>query len=136
MPGPYTRDQFGKTLIHPAANATRDDVVVVAGVTGAIVAVTISPDTAMAGVDTNSATLSLINKGQTGGDTRVVATRALTNTVNLVAFDEFSLTVSTTPATVAVVKGDILALSHIKVGSNVAVTTPESIVKVSIQADP
>lgn len=129
---PYTRDYFCRVATKAAATATRDDSVVRVPVAGNVTAVTIMPDATLTGADTNSATLSLINKGLTGGDTRVAATKAFTNGVTATAFDETSLTVSGTAANVACVAGDVLALSVIKVGSGL--TTPDMLVKVSIQA--
>lgn len=133
--GAYTRDHFARTIIHPAADVDRDDAVVRVPYAGTITAVSFIPDTAMAGVDTNYVTLGLVNKGLTGGDTRLAASRALTNTVNLVAHDEFALTVTSTTANVTVVAGDVLAFRHAETGTNVAVTTPPGLVRVSIRAD-
>lgn len=134
MASPFGRVFTAKIAIKPAADATRDDTVVEVPYAGTVTAVSIIPDTAMSGVNTNSATLSLINKGTTGGGTAVAATLALTSGVDLVAFDAKAITVSTVTANVTVAAGDVLALSHIKVSSNVAVTTPPSLVKVTINA--
>lgn len=63
-----------------------------------------------------SRTLSLINKGQSGAGTTVVASLALLGGVNLAAFDEKALTLSATAADRVVVAGDILQFQSAPVG--------------------
>lgn len=63
-----------------------------------------------------SRTVSLINKGQAGVGTTVVASLALLGGVNLVAYDEKDITLSATAADLVVAEGDILAWSTAPVG--------------------
>lgn len=63
-----------------------------------------------------SRTLSLINHGQSGGGTTVVASLALVGGVNLVAFDERTLTLSGTASDLVVAEGDILEFRSAPVG--------------------
>lgn len=63
-----------------------------------------------------SRTISLINKGQSGAGTTVVASLALLSGVNLAAFDEKALTLSATAADRVVTAGDILAFQSAPVG--------------------
>lgn len=135
MASPFARVFTATIAAKPAADATRDDAVVVVPYAGTITAVSFVGDAVITGVDTNTARHDLINKGLTGGDTRVAATKTYPNGVTTVAFDEVALTVSTTAANIAVVAGDVLALSTVKVATNVAVTTPRALVKVTINAD-
>lgn len=133
MPSPYTRVFPQRVTGTAAATATRDDPVLIVPFNGTVTAVTIVPQATYTGAATDNKTLSLINKGLTGGDTRVVATQAFgTTTVVATAFDEFSLPVSGTAANVAVLAGEVLALSQIKVGNGL--TVPDVLVKISIQA--
>lgn len=132
MASPFQRNFFTRIATKAAATATRDDAAIRAPFAGNVTEVTVMPDVTLTGADTNSATLSLINKGLTGGDTRVAATRAFTNGQTATAFDETSLTVSGTAANTAVVAGDVLAVSVIKVGSGL--TTPDMLVKIGITA--
>jgi hypothetical protein len=74
----------------------------VAGVTGAA-----SP---------SSRTLSVINHGQAGSGTAVVASLALLSGVNLTAFDEKDVTLSVTTADKRIVAGDILEFRSAPVG--------------------
>lgn len=68
------------------------------------------------GADPTSRTLSLINKGQTGVGTTAVATLALLSGVNLVAYDEKAITLSSTPADLVVASGDVLEWHSVAVG--------------------
>jgi hypothetical protein len=63
-----------------------------------------------------SRTLSLINRGQAGAGSTVVASLALVASVNLVAFDEKALTLSATAADLLVAAGDILEFRSAPVG--------------------
>jgi hypothetical protein len=63
-----------------------------------------------------SRTLSVINHGQAGIGTTVVASLALLSGVNLVAFDEKALTLSATAADLVVTAGDILEFRSAPVG--------------------
>ena len=85
--------------------------------TGNVVGVTYVPAAAVTGAASPaSRTLSVINRGQTGAGTNVVATLALVAGVNLVAFDEMNIPVSGTAANVAVVAGDELEFRSAPVG--------------------
>lgn len=84
---------------------------------GTVTAVTYTADAAVTGAASPaSRTVSLINKGQAGLGSTVVATLALLGGVNLVAFDEKAITLSATPADLVLVAGDILAWSSAAVG--------------------
>lgn len=134
MASPFGRVFTANVLAKPAADATRSDSVVIVppGLTGNITAVTFVGDAVITGVDTNTARHDVIIKGLTGGDTRVAATKTYPNGVTTVAYDETALTVTTTAANSAVVPGDVIAWSTVKVASNVAVTTPQMLVKIVI----
>jgi hypothetical protein len=63
-----------------------------------------------------SRTISVVNKGQAGIGTTVVASLALLSGVNLVAFDEKDITLSVVADATTVVEGDILAVLTTPVG--------------------
>lgn len=63
-----------------------------------------------------SRTLSVVNKGQTGVGTTVVASLALLGGVNLVAFDEKDITLSVVADATTVAEGDVLAVLSTPVG--------------------
>lgn len=90
--------------------------------TGAISSVTIVPNAAFTGADTNTRKFELINKGQAGAGTTVVATLSLTAGKNLVAFDEKTIPLSAVAGALNVVEGDILVLVSSAVGTGIADT--------------
>lgn len=63
-----------------------------------------------------SRTISVINKGQAGAGSTVVASLALLGGVNLVAFDEKDITLSVVADATTVVEGDVLAVVSAPVG--------------------
>jgi hypothetical protein len=84
---------------------------------GVVTAVTYTANAAVTGAASPaSRTLSVINKGQSGVGTTVVASLALLSGVNLVAFDEKALTKSATAADLVVTAGDILEFHSAPVG--------------------
>jgi hypothetical protein len=99
---------------------------------GVVASVSYAPDTAIVGADTNTRTLELRNRGQAGSGTTVVAT-ITTNAAGgtLAAFDEKALTLSATPANLAIVAGDILEWHSLHVGTGLA--DPGGLVVVEVQ---
>lgn len=87
---------------------------------GTVTEATYAADTAITGANTNSRTLSLINKGGAGSGTTAVATLALTSGVNCTAFDEKAITLSATAADLVVAAGDVLAWKSLAVGTGIA----------------
>lgn len=85
---------------------------------GAVTAVTYTPDSAITGANTETRTLTLVNKGSDGTGTTVVATLALTSGVNAAAFDEKALTLSVVAHATEVNEGDVLALASVHSGSS------------------
>jgi hypothetical protein len=72
---------------------------------GTVTAVTLVPEAAITGDNTNTRTLTLVNKGQTGAGSTVVATLAFTTGVNGVAFDERAFTLSAVANATTVAEG-------------------------------
>lgn len=114
-----------------AAGADKNTTIDRAPFAGTVTAVTYTPDAQLTGADTDSRTLTLINKGQDGNGTTVVATKAFTNGVNADDFDETALTLSATAANLVVADGDILALNSLHVGST-GLADPGGKVRVTI----
>lgn len=85
--------------------------------TGKVAGASITPLAAVTGAASPaSRTLSVVNHGQTGAGTTVVASLALVGGVNLVAYDERAIPLSTTPSDLLVTAGDILEYRSIAVG--------------------
>ena len=86
---------------------------------GVIASVTYTPEAAATGDNTNARTFTLVNKGQSGVGTTVMATLALVTGVNLVAFDEKSATLSVVANATTFVTGDELAWVSTHTGTGV-----------------
>lgn len=97
---------------------------------GTVTRVAYVPDTAITGANTNSRTLSLINKGAAGSGSTTVASLALTSGVNAGADVETDLPLSGTPANLVVASGDVLVFSSAHVGTGIA--DPGGLVQVDV----
>lgn len=84
---------------------------------GTVTGVTYTPKADLTGANTESRTVSLINKGSDGNGTTVVATLAFVSGVNATDFDEKAITLSGTAANLVVAAGDVLAWVSTHVGS-------------------
>ena len=89
-------------------------------VTGTVTKVDYVPIAAITGANTNSRTVSLVNKGPAGSGSTVVATLAFTSGVNAAADVAKSVTLSGTAANLAVTSGDVLEWQSTHVGSGLA----------------
>lgn len=83
-------------------------------------AVTYAPVTAITGANTNTRSVSLVNKGQSGAGATIIATIQYNSGVNAVAADENTVTLSGTPANLNVTAGDILQWQSTAVGTGIA----------------
>lgn len=117
--------------VPPVAQASDDQTVVgTVDKAGQVTSVTYTPEAAVTGVDADTRTLSLINKGQSGAGTTVIASLDLVDTVNLTAFDEKALTLHATVANRNVAANDVLAWKSDATGAGIV--DPGGLVKVSI----
>jgi hypothetical protein len=98
---------------------------------GTVTSVTYTPPTTLTGANTNSRTLSVVNKGQSGAGTNVVAEKAFVTGVNAPAFDETALTLSGTAAKLEVAAGDVLAFVSTHVGEGLVDPGGEITIKVA-----
>lgn len=101
------------------AGTPQDEAVGTAPFDGTVSSVTIIPEAAVAANGTNFRTFRLVNKGQTGTGTTVIASLA-TSATSLVAFDEIALPLSGTAANLVVTAGDVLAADETVAASGVA----------------
>lgn len=107
-----------------AATAT-GNTLIEAPFTGKVIEVTYTPTAAVTGAASPaSRTLSLVNRGQSGAGTTVVASLALVGGVNLVQYDEKSLTLSATASDLLVTAGDELTLTSTAVTSGTGLADP------------
>lgn len=82
--------------------------------------VTYAPNALITGANTNTRRVALINRGQSGSGSAVVAELQFNSGVNGPAFDEKSLTLSATTANLKLVEGDILEWLSDAVGTGLA----------------
>lgn len=109
------------TIPAPAAASTNlDQAVSEAPFDATVSYVSLIPEAAVTGDNTNTRTFTLVNKGQAGAGTTVVATLALPTGVNLVAFDEKMFTLSVVAGATAVVSGDVLLVNEVVAGTGLA----------------
>lgn len=104
------------------ANATQDQVLAEVPFDGTVTGVRLIPEANLTAHATNYRTFRVVNKGQSGSGTALVAYFATDTptTDNLTAFDEKALTLSATPANLAVAEGDILVADELVAASGVA----------------
>lgn len=105
------------TIPATGAAADYDQTIGEAPFAGTVTDVSYTPEAAITGANTETRTLTLVNKGAAGAGTTVVATLALTSGVNGVAFDEKALTLSAVAGATTVAEGDILAFVSTHSGS-------------------
>lgn len=98
---------------------------------GTVTAATYTPEANITGADTETRTFTVVNKGQDGNGTTVMATRAMTNTVNSTDFNEDTMTLSVVAGALTVAAGDILAFVSTHSGST-GLADPGGLVKVLI----
>lgn len=128
---------FGKSVqmvaqpVSTAGNSLNTNIHVVQSA-GAVSAVTYSTVTAITGANTNTRSVSLVNKGQAGAGSTVVATLQFNSGVNTTASDEKTITLSSTAADLVVAAGDVLQWQSTAVGTGIA--DPGGLVNVTIAA--
>lgn len=115
-------EKLEATIAAAGAGAAQDQVVGEAPFAGEVTSVKIVPEAALTAHATNYRTFRLVNKGQAGSGTTVVASFA-TDTVttdDLAAFDEKALTLSAVADATDVAAGDVLAVDETVAASGVA----------------
>lgn len=100
-----------------AANTDAETDILIAPEAATVTAVTYVAATAITGANTDSRTAVLVNKGQSGSGTTIVATKAFTSGVNAAADDDTAITLSATAANLVVASGDVLVWQSNHVGS-------------------
>lgn len=128
---------FGKQLtspVDPVATAGNDlnTNIGLAPSAGSVTAVTYSTVTAITGANTNTRVVNLVNKGQAGAGTTVIATLQFNSGVNTTASDEKTITLSATAADLVVAAGDLLQWQSTHVGTGIA--DPGGLVAVTVNA--
>lgn len=103
-----------------AAGVAQDNTIVEAPYAGTLASATFVPEANITGDNTNKRTFTIVNKGQTGAGTTVMATLDYVTGTNGVAFDEQPFTLSATAANRNFVQGDIIAVVEAVAGTGLA----------------
>jgi hypothetical protein len=85
-----------------------------------VTAVTYAPVTAVTGANTNTRSVSLVNKGTDGTGTTVIATIQYNSGVNAAASDENTVTLSGTAANLLLTAGQLLQWQSTHIGTGIA----------------
>lgn len=115
--------QLQATVPAQATAATAQDLVIgEASHAGVVREVTVIPEAAVTAQATNFRTLRVVNKGQGGAGTAVVASLPLdtAGADNLVAFDEKTIPLSGTAVDLNVAEGDVLVADETIAGTGLA----------------
>lgn len=108
-------------VVAAVAQATSTGVpVAVVAAAGTVDGVTYTPTATITGAATNTRKVSLINKGQSGAGSTVVATLQFNSGTNATGYDETAITLSGTAANLNVAAGDVLAWQSDSVGTGLA----------------
>lgn len=116
---PLTR-KLTTTLPALGAAVAGDQTLGEAPFAGTVTDVSYTPEAAITGDNTNKRTLTLVNKGQSGAGSTVIATLDFVTGVNGVAFDEKPATLSVVASATVVASGDIIALVETVAGTGLA----------------
>ena len=106
----------------PAAGAAvdQDTIIGEAPFDGTLAGATLFPEAAVTGATATKRTFTIVNKGQAGAGTTVMATLDLVTGENLVAYDEKAFTLSVVAGATAFVAGDVLAVNETHAGAGTA----------------
>jgi hypothetical protein len=119
---PLSRSISAEVPAQGTAGTVQDFVIGEAPYAGTVTEVTIIPEAAVTANATNYRTFRVVNKGQAGSGTTVVASFA-TDTVttdDLAAFDEKALTLSAVEGATTVAEGDVLVADETITAAGVA----------------
>jgi hypothetical protein len=124
--------QVLEASVPAVATAGNDDDTVVGQAPFActVTAVEYVPEATITGAATNNRSVSLVNKGQAGSGTTVVATLAFGNAVNATANNERAIPLSSTAADRVLAAGDTLQWRSLAVGTGI--TDPGGLVRVTV----
>lgn len=107
-----------------------DTVVTQAPFSGTVTKVEYIAEAAITGAATNNRTVSLVNKGQDGSATTIIASLIFASGINASANDEKPITLSGTPANLAIAEGDSLLWRSVHNGTGI--TDPGGLIRVTV----
>lgn len=113
-----------------AAAAADASGLAVAPVAGTVTAASLVPLTVLTGANTNSRTVNVFNRGQTGAGTTVIASTAFVAGVNAPALDETPLTLSVVAGATTVAAGDVIEVQSLHILTGIA--GPQALVRLTV----
>ncbi|MDP2712303.1 MAG: hypothetical protein Q8O56_13885 [Solirubrobacteraceae bacterium] len=126
-------DGIGTSTRALGAGITSSAIIATVNRPGRVTAAVYIPKAAITGADTNTRTLTIVNRGQDGTGTTVIATLALTDGINADAFTATAMTLSGAAANKKVANGDVLTAVSTHIGTGLA--DPGGRVQVTIDPD-
>ena len=130
MVAPFLGRLSGAVPAQPTAATDEPSVIGRAPFAGTVSQVLFIPEANITGAATNNRIYSLINKGQDGNGTTVIATLEMASGVNATDFNELVIPLSGTPANLVVAAGD--TLSWLSDAQNTGLADPGGTVIVEI----
>lgn len=130
MTAPYQEVEEANVPSVSTAGADQFTIVTQAQYDGSVSKVEYVPSTGITGVNTNTRTVSLVNKGQAGSGSTVVATLTFNAGTNATADNEVTVPLSGTAADAEVEQGDTLEWHSTHVGTGI--TDPGGLVRVTV----
>lgn len=106
----------GTQVVATAAGADASGLMV-APFDGVVSAASIVPLTVLTGANTESRTVQVFNRGQTGAGSLLAASKAFVSGVNAPALDETTITLSVTGTDLVVASGDVIEVKSLHVGA-------------------
>lgn len=116
-----------------AAGATASFAAAIIAFLGVLVSAKYTPNAAITGANTNTRKLEVINKGQAGSGTTVMATLQFNSGVNASAFVPKTITNSAVAGAIDALEGDVIAFVSTFVGTGLA--DPGGMLELVIERD-
>lgn len=120
MTSPFLSNLVAAAPAVSTAGNSQNTVTAIASRDGVVASVTYTPITAITGANTNTRSVSLVNKGNAGAGTNVIATLQFNSGVNASACVPVAVPLSGTPANLVVAPGDVLQWQSTAVGTGIA----------------
>ncbi len=130
MTSPFNSGITRNTIPVSTAGNSQSTIILVAPRDGTVSSVTYVPLAAITGANTNTRVFNLVNTGQNGAGSTVVATLQMNSGVNASANQARTITLSGTASNLVVTAGDVLVWQSTAVGTGIA--DPGGLVSLSI----
>ncbi len=130
MTSPFNSGITRNTIPVSTAGNSQPTVILSVARAGTVSSVTFTPVATVTGANTNTRLYRLVNKGNNGAGSTVVASLQMDSGVNATGYVARTITLSGTPANLTVAAGDVLAWESNAVGTGIA--DPGGLVSVTV----